>query len=90
VNRGALPLRATGNKSAVRYGLSAIKGHRPAGDCGDCGGAQSGGAFKSLFDFAVRVDRKLNKRTVEALIKGGADNHSSTARGAAGVSRQGV
>ncbi len=31
------------------------------------------GPFKSLFDFCVRVERsKLNKRTVEALIKAGA------------------
>lgn len=31
------------------------------------------GPFKSLFDFCLRVDRsRINKRTVEALIKGGA------------------
>jgi DNA polymerase-3 subunit alpha len=34
---------------------------------------EEGGAFKSLYDFCVRVDRtKVNKRTVEALIKAGA------------------
>ena len=34
---------------------------------------EKGGAFTSLYDFARRVDRtKLNKRTVEALIKAGA------------------
>jgi DNA polymerase-3 subunit alpha len=34
---------------------------------------EAGGPFKSLFDFCVRVDRqRINKRTVEALIKAGA------------------
>jgi DNA polymerase-3 subunit alpha len=34
---------------------------------------QEGGAFTSLYDFCVRVDRtRINKRTVEALIKAGA------------------
>jgi DNA polymerase III subunit alpha len=34
---------------------------------------EEGGPFRSLYDFCVRVDRtKLNKRTVEALIKAGA------------------
>jgi len=34
---------------------------------------EGGGAFTSLYDFARRVDRsRLNKRTVEALIKAGA------------------
>jgi DNA polymerase-3 subunit alpha len=38
------------------------------------------GPFTSLFDFCTRVDRsRLNKRTVEALIKAGAfDSCSST------------
>jgi DNA polymerase-3 subunit alpha len=34
---------------------------------------EEGGPFTSLFDFCVRVDRsRLNKRTVEALVKAGA------------------
>jgi DNA polymerase III subunit alpha len=34
---------------------------------------EAGGPFKSLFDFATRVDKqRMNKRTVEALIKAGA------------------
>ena len=34
---------------------------------------EEGGPFKSLFDFCVRIDRqRINKRTVEALIKAGA------------------
>ncbi len=66
----------------IRYGLSAIKGSgqqaieaivaaregRGAGPKG----AQTG-PFSSLYDFCARVDRgRINKRTVEALIKAGA------------------
>jgi len=66
----------------IRYGLSAVKGSgeqaieaivaaregRGVGPMGDVVGP-----FKSLFDFCARVDRaRINKRTVEALIKAGA------------------
>ena len=72
VNRGAYRFEPTGNKS-VRYGLGAIKGTGQQAIAAIVAARDAGGPFKSLFDFAVRVDRsKLNKRTVEALIKGGA------------------
>jgi DNA polymerase-3 subunit alpha len=65
----------------VRYGLGAIKGTGQgaieaivAARAGT--GAREGsggGAFRSLFDFCARVDRKaVNKRAVEALVKAGA------------------
>ncbi|MGE0351305.1 DNA polymerase III subunit alpha [Hydrogenophaga sp.] len=81
VNRGFHRFEPISNKS-IRYGLGAIKGTgqqaieaivaaregRGEGPRGD-----ETGPFKSLFDFCVRVDRtRLNKRTVEALIKAGA------------------
>ena len=81
VNRGVSRFEPISDKM-IRYGLSAIKGSgqqaieaivaaregRGAGPQGD-----KVGPFKSLFDFCVRVDRsKINKRTVEALIKAGA------------------
>ncbi|MDP3253031.1 MAG: DNA polymerase III subunit alpha [Hydrogenophaga sp.] len=81
VNRGVHRFEPISNKS-IRYGLGAIKGTgqqaieaivaaregRGEGPRGD-----EKGPFKSLFDFCVRVDRtRLNKRTVEALIKAGA------------------
>lgn len=80
VNRGFHRFEPVTNK-AIRYGLGAIKGTgqgaieaivaaregRGEGPRGD-----EAGPFKSLFDFCVRVDRtRLNKRTVEALIKAG-------------------
>ena len=66
----------------IRYGLGAIKGTgQQAIDAivaaregrGSGAAGSNSGPFKSLFDFCVRVDRgRINKRTVEALIKAGA------------------
>ena len=81
VNRGMPRFEPITDKQ-IRYGLSAIKGSgqqaieaivaaregRGVGPAGDVAGP-----FKSLFDFCKRVDRsRINKRTVEALIKAGA------------------
>ena len=81
VNRGVYrfePVSAT----VIRYGLGAIKGTGQqaveaivAAREGRGDGPQGSvcGPFTSLFDFCVRVERsKINKRTVEALIKAGA------------------
>ncbi|MBV5297148.1 MAG: DNA polymerase III subunit alpha [Rhodoferax sp.] len=81
VNHGTSRFEPVSDK-VIRYGLSAVKGSgsqaieavvaaregRGAGPLGDVAGP-----FKSLFDFCARVDRsRINKRTVEALIKAGA------------------
>ncbi len=81
VNRGFSRFEPVSD-SVIRYGLSAVKGSgaqaieaivaaregRGPGPNGDVAGP-----FKSLFDFCARVDRsRVNKRTVEALIKAGA------------------
>ena len=81
VNRGVSRFEPVSDK-VIRYGLSAVKGSgqqaieaivaaregRGVGPLGDVKGP-----FKSLFDFCARVDRsRINKRTVEALIKAGA------------------
>jgi DNA polymerase-3 subunit alpha len=81
VNRGRYVFEPVTDQQ-IRYGLGAVKGTgqqaieaivaaregRGAGPQGD-----KVGPFGSLFDFCVRVDRsRINKRTVEALIKGGA------------------
>ncbi|MCF8159806.1 MAG: DNA polymerase III subunit alpha [Polaromonas sp.] len=81
VNRGVSRFEPISDK-LIRYGLSAIKGSgqqaieaivaaregRGVGPNGD-----TVGPFRSLFDFCARVDRsRINKRTVEALIKAGA------------------
>jgi DNA polymerase-3 subunit alpha len=57
----------------IRYGLGAVKGTGQQAIEAIVAAREAGGPFTSLFDFCVRVDKsKLNKRTVEALIKAGA------------------
>ncbi|WP_367068356.1 DNA polymerase III subunit alpha [Oryzisolibacter sp. LB2S] len=81
INRGNYRFEPVTDK-VIRYGLGAVKGTgqqaieaiiaaREGRGEGPRGGDR--GPFKSLFDFCVRVDRtRINKRTVEALIKAGA------------------
>ncbi|MFO1182583.1 DNA polymerase III subunit alpha [Ottowia sp.] len=81
VNRGGYRFEPVGDQ-LIRYGLGAIKGTgqqaieaivaaregRGAGAAGE-----EAGPFKSLFDFCRRIDRtRVNKRTVEALVRAGA------------------
>lgn len=57
----------------VRYGLGAVKGTGQSAIEAIIQARREGGPFKSIFDFAARVDRsRINKRTVEALVKAGA------------------
>ncbi|MFM8343482.1 MAG: DNA polymerase III subunit alpha, partial [Betaproteobacteria bacterium] len=81
----------------IRYGLSAVKGTGrgaieaivAARDGTGAHEGQGAAPFKSLFDFAARVDRsKVNKRVVEALIKAGAFDalHPERERALASVS----
>jgi DNA polymerase-3 subunit alpha len=78
VNRGGYRFEPLDGKT-IRYGLGAIKGTGQqaieaiiAARSGQ-GEDDAAGPFKSLFDFCHRVERtRINKRTVEALIKAGA------------------
>jgi DNA polymerase-3 subunit alpha len=81
VNRGFYRFEPVTDQ-VIRYGLGAVKGTgqqaieaivaaREGRGTGPSGGES--GPFKSLYDFCRRVDRtRVNKRTVEALIKAGA------------------
>ena len=81
VNRGLYRFEPVTDK-VIRYGLGAIKGTGQAAieaiiaareGRGDGPQGHIKGPFTSLFEFCVRVDRsRINKRTVEALIKAGA------------------
>jgi DNA polymerase-3 subunit alpha len=72
VNRGSYRFEPISDK-VIRYGLGAVKGTGQQAIDAIVKARQEGGAFKSLYDFCVRVDRtRLNKRTVEALVKAGA------------------
>ena len=72
VNRGTHRFEPVTDK-VIRYGLGAIKGTGQQAIDAIVAARNQGGPFTSLFDFAVRVDRsRINKRTVDALIKAGA------------------
>ncbi|MBI5437534.1 MAG: DNA polymerase III subunit alpha [Nitrosomonadales bacterium] len=59
-------------KKTIAYGLGAIKGTGEAA-IGSIVKAREQGAFKDLFDFCRRVDKRVvNRRTIEALIRAGA------------------
>lgn len=70
VNESQLDFSVTDGK--IRFGLAAIKGVG-AGVIETTLEARESGPFKSLFDFCSRVDlKKINKRTIEAMVKCGA------------------
>jgi DNA polymerase-3 subunit alpha len=72
VNRGTHRFEPVSDK-VIRYGLGAIKGTGQQAIDAIVKAREEGGPFSSLFDFCVRVDRsRLNKRSVEALVKAGA------------------
>jgi DNA polymerase III subunit alpha len=71
VNRGFHRFEPVSDK-VIRYGLGAVKGTGQQAVEAIIAARQDG-LFTSLFDFCARVERsKINKRTVEALIKAGA------------------
>ncbi|MBO0722682.1 MAG: hypothetical protein J2P41_17795, partial [Blastocatellia bacterium] len=58
---------------AIRFGLAAIKGLGSTAVQLIVQARSEGGAFRSIYDFAERVDQKaVNKRVLESLIKAGA------------------
>ncbi|MBU1440454.1 MAG: DNA polymerase III subunit alpha [Gammaproteobacteria bacterium] len=72
VNRGHHRFEPVDDRT-IRYGLGAVKGSGQLAVEAIVKAREEGGPFRSLFDFCVRVDRqRINKRTVEALIKAGA------------------
>ncbi|MDA7417968.1 DNA polymerase III subunit alpha [Xenophilus arseniciresistens] len=72
VNRGHHRFQPVSD-TVIRYGLGAVKGTGQLAIEAIVRAREEGGPFKSLFDFCARVDRqRINKRTVEALIKAGA------------------
>src|SRR6476660_6562258 len=81
VNRGKYRFEPVTDK-VIRYGLGAVKGTGQQAieaivaareGRGDGPNGATSGPFKSLFDFCLRVDKsRMNKRSVDALIKAGA------------------
>ncbi len=61
------------DERTIAYGLGAVKGTGEAAINHLVAVREAGGAFKDLFDFCRRVDKRIvNRRTIEALIRAGA------------------
>ncbi|MBS0511008.1 MAG: DNA polymerase III subunit alpha [Proteobacteria bacterium] len=61
------------DRKTIRYGLGAVKGVGEPAVRAILAARQKGGAFRDLFDFCERVDRRMvNRRVIEALIRAGA------------------
>ncbi|ANF81621.1 DNA polymerase III subunit alpha [Acinetobacter sp. NCu2D-2] len=72
VNMSLYQFHASDPKTIV-YGLGAIKGVGEAAMQSVIESRQKDGPYKDLFDFCHRIDlKKINKRTLEALIRAGA------------------
>ena len=72
VNRGTYRFEPISD-TVIRYGLGAVKGTGQQAIDAIVRAREEGGPYTSLYDFCVRVDRtRLNKRSIEALIKAGA------------------
>jgi len=72
INSGQYAFLPVSN-TVIRYGLGAVKGTGQIAIEAICEERKESGNFKNLFEFCSRIDRsRVNKRTVEALIKAGA------------------
>jgi DNA polymerase-3 subunit alpha len=78
------------DRSAIRYGLGAVKGTGEQAVNVILKARAEGGPFKDLFDFTRRADKRMvNRRTVEALIRAGAfdslDDHRARLMASVGI-----
>ena len=72
VHVGQVRGQGKGRADAIRYGLCAIKGTGGAA-IESIVAARRNGPFKDVFDLCARVDKRLvNRRVIEALVRGGA------------------
>jgi DNA polymerase-3 subunit alpha len=68
-------------RQAIRYGLGAVKGSGENAALEIVRERESKGAFKDLFDFCCRVDKRVvNRRVTEALIRAGAFDFTGAER----------
>ena len=78
------------DRQTIRYGLGAVKGTGEQAVNAILKARAEGGPFKDLFDFCLRVDKRMvNRRTIEALIRAGAfdalDDHRARLIASVGV-----
>ncbi|MES2771230.1 MAG: DNA polymerase III subunit alpha, partial [Pseudomonadota bacterium] len=69
------------DRNTIRYGLGAVKGTGEQAIDNIVQVRTTGGAFKDLFDFCRRIDKRaVNRRSIEALIRAGAFDSLETHR----------
>jgi DNA polymerase-3 subunit alpha len=78
------------SRKEIRYGLGGIKGTGESAILAILQARESGGAFRDLFDFCRRMDKRVvNRRVLEALIRAGAfdsiDDHRARLFASAGI-----
>jgi DNA polymerase III subunit alpha len=77
-----LPFKDNDGNIKIRYGLGAIKGLGRQAIESIIQEREKNGVFTSFFNFAQRMDKKyINKRALEALVKGGAFDSLGENRG---------
>ncbi|MDP1613207.1 MAG: DNA polymerase III subunit alpha [Sulfuritalea sp.] len=89
INHSGIRFRPVDGKT-IRYGLGAIKGTGESALSVILKAREMGGAFRDLFDFCRRIDKRVvNRRVIEALIRAGAfdaiDDHRAKLLASAGV-----
>ncbi|MDX1796791.1 MAG: OB-fold nucleic acid binding domain-containing protein, partial [Hydrogenovibrio sp.] len=72
INLGEIHFKAVRGEKRLRYGLGAIKGVGESALEGIVAERNQNGPYRDLFDFCMRVTKKVNKRVIEALIMAGA------------------
>jgi DNA polymerase-3 subunit alpha len=71
------------DEKTVRYGLGAVKGTGESAIAAILQAREQGGAYTDLFDFCLRVDKRIvNRRVVESLIRAGAFDSLNSHRAA--------
>jgi DNA polymerase-3 subunit alpha len=81
------------DRGTIRYGLGAVKGTGEQAVNAILQAREEGGPFKDLFDFCLRVDKRMvNRRTIEALIRAGAfdalDDHRARLIASVGIAME--
>ena len=89
INHSGVRFRPVDGKT-IRYGLGAIKGTGEAALSVILKARESAGAFRDLFDFCRRIDKRVvNRRVIEALIRAGAfdgmDDHRAKLLASTGI-----
>ena len=81
------------DRTTIRYGLGAVKGTGEQAVNAILKARSDDGPFKDLFDFCLRVDKRMvNRRTIEALIRAGAfdalDDHRARLIASVGIAME--